>query len=45
MDESFSNLDRNKLQTELLHAVKGLKGQVINQNSLSVGMDFKKMPQ
>ena len=45
MDESFSNLDRNKLQTELLHAVKGLKGQVINQNSLSVGMDWKKMPQ
>ena len=45
MDESFSDLDRNKLQTELLHAVKGIKGQMVNQNSLSVGMDWKKMPQ
>ncbi len=45
MDESFSDLTRNKLQTELLYAVKGLKGQVINQNSLSVGIDWKKMPQ
>jgi DNA polymerase len=42
MDESFSDLARNKLQTELLHAVKGLKGQVVNQNSLSVGMEWKK---
>ena len=45
MDESFSDLARNKLQTELLYAVKGLKGQVVNQNSLSVGMDWRKMPQ
>ena len=45
MDESFSDLARNKLQTELLYAVKGLKGQIVNQNSLSVGMDCKKMPQ
>ena len=45
MDESFSDLDRNKLQTELLHAVKGIKGQVVNQNSLSVGMEWKKVPQ
>ena len=45
MDESFSDLDRNKLQTELLHAVKGLKGQVVNRNSLSVGMEWKKVPQ
>ena len=45
MDESFSDLTSNKLQTELLYAVKGLKGQVVNQNSLSVGMDWKKMPQ
>jgi len=45
MDESFSDLTSNKLQTELLYAVKGLKGQVVNQNSLSVGMDCKKMPQ
>jgi len=45
MDESFSDLARNKLQTELLHAVKGLKGQVVNQNSLSVGMKWEKQPQ
>ena len=45
MDESFSDLASNKLQTELLYVVKGLKGQVVNQNSLSVGMDWKKMPQ
>ena len=45
MDESFSDLDRNKLQTELLHAVKGIKGQVLNQNSLSLGMGWKKVPQ
>jgi DNA polymerase len=45
MDESFSDLARNKLQTELLYVVKGLKGQIVNQNSLSVGMDWKKMPQ
>ena len=42
MDESSSDLARNKLQTELLYAVKGLKGQVVNQNSLSVGMEWKK---
>src|SRR5664280_3173745 len=45
MDESFSDLDRNKLQIELLHAVKGLKGQVVNRNSFSVGMEWKKVPQ
>ena len=45
MDESFSDLASNKLQTELLYVVKGLKGQIVNQNSLSVGMDWKKMPQ
>ncbi len=45
MDESFSDLARNKLQTELLYAVKGLKGQVVNQKSLSVGMEWKKAPQ
>jgi hypothetical protein len=42
MDESFSDLTRNKLQGELLHAVKGLKGQVVNQNSLSVGIEWMK---
>jgi DNA polymerase len=41
MDESFSDLARNKLQTELLYAVKGLKGQVVNRDSLSVGMEWK----
>ena len=45
MYESFSDLAKNKLQTELLYAVKGLKGQVVNQNSLSVGMEWKKVPQ
>ena len=44
MDESFSDLARNKLQTELLHAVKGLKGQVVNQNSFSVRMKWEKVP-
>jgi DNA polymerase len=42
MDQSSSDLARNKLQTELLYVVKGLKGQVVNQNSLSVGMEWKK---
>lgn len=42
MDKSSSDLARNKLQTELLYVVKGLKGQVVNQNSLSVGMEWKK---
>jgi len=41
MDESFSDLARNKLQTELLYAVKGIKGQVVNRDSLSVGMEWK----
>ena len=45
MDEYFSDMARNKLQTELLYAVKGLKGQVVNQKSLSVGMEWKKAPQ
>jgi DNA polymerase len=40
MDESSSA--RNKLQAELLYAVKGLKAQVVNQDSLSVGMEWKK---
>jgi DNA polymerase len=35
-------LAANELQTELLKAVKGLKGQVINRDSLSVGFDWKK---
>jgi uracil-DNA glycosylase len=35
-------LAANELQTELLKAVKGLKGQVMNRDSLSVGIDWKK---
>jgi uracil-DNA glycosylase len=40
MDESSSV--RNKLQAELLYVVKGLKAQVVNQDSLSVGMEWSK---
>jgi DNA polymerase len=40
MDESSSAT--NKLQAELLYAVKGIKAQVVNQDSLSVGMEWKK---
>jgi DNA polymerase len=39
------NLAKNELQTELLKAVKALKGQVVNQNSLSIGIEWKKAPQ
>ena len=35
---------KNELQTELLKAVKALKGQVKNHNSLSVGIEWKKTP-
>jgi uracil-DNA glycosylase len=42
MDESFPGRTRNKLQKALLHAVKGLKGQVANRDSLSVGLEWKK---
>jgi uracil-DNA glycosylase family 4 len=45
MDQSSSDLARNKLQIELLYVVKGLKGQIVNQNSLSVGMEWKKQSQ
>jgi len=44
MEESFLNLTGNELQKELLKAVKALKGQVVNQNSLSVGIEWKKIP-
>ena len=33
---------RNELQTELLKAVKALKGQVVNHDSLSAGIEWKK---
>ncbi|HUN55503.1 MAG TPA: uracil-DNA glycosylase [Smithella sp.] len=39
------NLAKSELQTELLKAVKALKGQVVNHNSLSVGIEWKKKPQ
>ncbi|MCX5849190.1 MAG: uracil-DNA glycosylase [Deltaproteobacteria bacterium] len=42
MDETFSEPERNELQTELLYVVKGLKGQVLNRDSLSVGIEWKK---
>jgi DNA polymerase len=35
-------LAAEELQSELLKAVKALKGQVINRDSLSVGIDWKK---
>ena len=44
MEKSFLNLTGNELQKELLKAVKALKGQVINQDSLSVGIEWKKTP-
>jgi len=35
-------LDHNELQSELLMAVKAIKGQVVNRESLSVGIDWTK---
>jgi uracil-DNA glycosylase len=35
-------LAENELQAELLKAVKALKGQVVNRDSLSVGIEWKK---
>lgn len=35
---------RNELQAELLHAVRGLKGQVIHKDSLAVGVDWSRSP-
>ena len=42
MGENISNPTQLEIQTQLLKAVKGLKGQVINRSSLSVGIDWKK---
>jgi DNA polymerase len=42
MDEFNSTTSGNAMQTELLKAVKALKGQVINRESLSVGIDWNK---
>ena len=38
----MSNITRNELQAELLHAVRGLKGQVIHNESLAVGVDWSR---
>lgn len=38
------NSDGNDLQNQLLKAVRGIKGQVLNQKSLSVGIDLRKKP-
>lgn len=40
MDEIISGSVKNELQAELLSAVKALKGQIVNQNSLSVGIEW-----
>ncbi|MCE5212836.1 MAG: uracil-DNA glycosylase [Deltaproteobacteria bacterium] len=42
MDEMTSSMAANDLQKELLKAVKGLKGQVVNRDSLSAGIDWSK---
>lgn len=42
MDESFSQSTREQLRKELLFAVGGLKSLVLNQSSLTVGLDWKK---
>lgn len=44
MDGFPSDMARNELQTELLKAVKALKGQVIHRDSFSVGIDWEKSP-
>jgi len=44
MEDDFLNSAEKDLQTQLLKTVRGLKGQVVNQNSLSVGIDWKKKP-
>ncbi len=43
MEKSFSqSMSSEQLQKELLFAVQGLKSHVLNQNSLAVGLDWKK---
>ncbi len=43
--EKALNLAKKELRTELLKAIKALRGQVVNQNSLSVGIEWKRAPQ
>jgi DNA polymerase len=45
MDKIISGRSGNELQAELLKSVKALKGYVLNQGSLSVGIEWKKKPQ
>jgi uracil-DNA glycosylase family 4 len=42
MEESFFQSTPEQLQKELLFVVQGLKGQVLNQSSLAVGLEWKK---
>jgi uracil-DNA glycosylase family 4 len=42
MEESFSQSTPEQLQKELLFVVQGLKGQVLNQSSLAVGLEWNK---
>jgi len=43
MEESFFQSTPEQLQKELLFVVQGLKGQVLNQSSLAVGLEWKKL--
>ena len=42
MEESFLQSTPEQLQKELLFIVQGIKSQVLNQNSLAVGLEWKK---
>ena len=42
MEESFFQSTRQQLQKELLFTVQGLKGHVLNQSSLAVGLEWKR---
>jgi DNA polymerase len=44
MEDDFLNMAENDIQTQLLKTVRALKGQVVNQKSLSVGIEWKKAP-
>ena len=43
MEESFFQSTPEQLQKELLFVVQGLKGQVLNQSSLAIGLEWKKL--
>jgi len=42
MEESFSQSTPEQLKKELLFVVQGIKSQVLNQSSLTVGVEWKK---